>query len=72
MYNANKKVVTKRPITWCDDPDVAVSYFGGVTSQYINVTVTMKSETSSGVFVGVRFVNLSAFVNIFKISLLLV
>ena len=49
------QVVTQRPVTWCDDPDMAVSYIGNYNWSHVNATVSVKIEGTDGVFVALRY-----------------
>jgi len=47
-------VVTERPLTWCDDSDSPISVIGDFYWSSLNVSVSMKAESSDGVFIALR------------------
>nr|XP_039272955.1 galactocerebrosidase-like [Styela clava] len=49
-----RQVVPQRPLTWCDDSDSPITLIGNHSWTHMNVTVDVKLEDSSGVFVAAR------------------
>ena len=46
--------MTERPVTWCDDPSSTLTLLGDYNWSDLNVTVQVKAEETSGVFVALR------------------
>nr|CAB3248156.1 galactocerebrosidase [Phallusia mammillata] len=49
-----RQVVTARPVTWCDDPDLGFTVIGDYSWSNVAVSVDVKPEDTYGVFVALR------------------
>ncbi|CAK8686172.1 unnamed protein product [Clavelina lepadiformis] len=49
-----RQVVTQRPLTWCDDPNLGFTVVGDFTWSHVAVNISAKIEGTLGVFVALR------------------